>query len=316
MQSFRNARPGAISVVLSIACLLLPVPAAAFPMMAWTQPVIEYFNVGLGHYFLAANPNEMAAIEAGSAGPGWVRTGFSFDAYPVPLPAGTYCPGDCGTAVSRFYGTPGLGPNSHFYTANTVEAQFLQRPGSGWSFEKLEFSIPVPDAAGQCAAGLVPVYRVYNNRWMYNDSNHRFVADRGQRDRMLARGWVDEGMAFCAYGARGVPIKSFLVHIDLARKVLPSAECEDERVNLGPCMALNNLPVPRTLMGPYRYMEPPPGGFFERTGMTSLVNYVVDGSAPQAAIENVFVQGGTGSRTSVLGIHVDTRNRGSALLSR
>lgn len=308
-------RPRAISALLSAACLLTPLAARAFPIFASPQPVIEYFNVGLGHYFLAMNPNEMTAIEAGSAGPGWVRTGFSFDAYPIPLGLGTRCPGDCGVPVSRFYGTPGLGPNSHFYTANPVEAQFLQRPGSGWSFEKLEFSIPVPDAAGQCGPGRVPVYRVYNNRWMYNDSNHRFVADRAQRDRMLARGWVDEGVAFCAYGAREMPIKSFLVHVDLERKILPSAQCEDESVNLGPCMALNNLPVPRNLMGPYRYMEPPPSGFFERTGMTSLVNYVVDVSPTQAAIENVFVQGGTGSRTSVLGIHVDTRSRGAPLLS-
>ncbi len=315
MPSFRLPRPNIISALFSISCSLLPGAAAAFPLMARPEPVIEYFNVGLGHYFLAMNPNEMAAIEAGSAGPGWVRTGFSFDAYPVPVPSGTYCPGDCGTAVSRFYGTPGLGPNSHFYTANAAEAQFLQRPGSGWSFEQLEFSIPVPDAAGQCAAGLVPVYRVYNNRWMYNDSNHRFVADRAQRDRMLARGWIDEGVAFCAYGAREMPIKSFLIHVDLARKILPSAECEDERVNLGPCMALNNLPVPRNLMGPYGYMEAPPSGFFERTGVTSLLNYVVDASGPQAAMENVFVQGGTGSRTSLFGIHVDTRSRGSPLLS-
>ena len=272
MSRFQYARLAIVSGLLSIACLALPGTAAAFPLMARPVPVIEYFNVRLSHYFLAINPGEMAAIEAGSAGPGWVRTGFSFDAYPVPVPSGSYCPGDCGTAVSRFYGTPGLGPDSHFYTANPIEAQFLQRAGSGWSFEHLEFSIPVPDAAGQCAAGLVPVYRVYNNRWMYNDSNHRFVADRAQRDRMLARGWVDEGVAFCAYGAREVPMKSFLVHVDLARKILPSAECEDERVNLGPCMALNNLPVPRNLMGPYHYMEPPPSGFFERTGMSSLVN--------------------------------------------
>lgn len=280
--------------------------------MAWTAPVTEFFNVRLGHYFLAMNTDEIAAIEAGSAGPGWVRTGFSFNAYPIPLWWGTICPGNCGVAVSRFYGTPRLGPNSHFYTANAVEAQLLQRPGSGWSFEKLEFSVPVPDASGQCAAGLLPVYRVYNNRWMFNDSNHRFVADRAQRDRMLARGWIDEGVAFCAYGAREVPIKSFLVHIDLARKILPSAECEDERVNLGPCMALNNLPVPRS---PANVGETPPRDFFERTGMSSLLNYVVHGSGLQAAVENVFVQSGTGSRTSLLGIHVDTRSRGAATLS-
>lgn len=313
MTSLRRPRSGLISAVLSIACCILPSPAAAFPLLAWTQPVIEYFNVGLGHYFLATNPNEMAAIDAGSAGPGWVRTGFSFDAYPVTLPPGTYCGRpDCGIPVSRFYGTPGLGPSSHFYTANPVEAQFLQRPGSGWSFEHLEFSIPVPDAAGQCAAGLVPVHRVYNNRWMYNDSNHRFVADRAQRDRMLARGWIDEGVAFCAYGASEVPIKSFLVAIDLDRKVLPSSQCEDERLNLGPCMALNNLPVPRALAD---VGESPPHEFFARTGMSSLLNYVVEGSAPRAAVENVFVQSGTGFGTRAFGIHVDTRDRGDALLS-
>ena len=57
--------------------------------------------------------------------------------------------------------------------------------------------IALPDAAtGACAAGRVPVYRVWNHR---ADTNHRYTSDRGVRDAMAAQGWLPEG-----YGPDGV----------------------------------------------------------------------------------------------------------------
>ena len=69
--------------------------------------VTEFKNVHLNHYFLTANPEEVAAIDAGKSGPGWIRTGHGFRAY-------SSTNGSCGGClpVSRFYGTPGIGPNS------------------------------------------------------------------------------------------------------------------------------------------------------------------------------------------------------------
>lgn len=283
--------------------------ALAFPSPARPEAVVEFYNVDLGHYFLTVDPADVSAIEAGHAGPGWVKTGLAFSAYHQPLAADTYCSGDCGVPVTRFYGTPGLGPNSHFFTASQAEVDALRPPGTGWSLEHVAFSIPVPDASRQCGPGLVPVYRLYNNLWMVNDSNHRYVTDSGERDRTVAKGWTYEGVAFCAYRALEVPIKSFEVTIDLSRKILPSAECEDERISLGPCLAINQVPVPRSL---FSATAAPPPDFFAWTGLDAPFNYVIPGRPASAAAADVFVQGTAppGMATSTFGIRVSSASRG------
>jgi serine protease len=61
--------------------------------------------------------------------------------------------------VCRFFGTPGKGPNSHFYTADANECVVVkQNPGS--TFEAIAFSIEVAQA-GACKAGTTPVYRSF-----------------------------------------------------------------------------------------------------------------------------------------------------------
>ncbi len=60
--------------------------AAAFCLIAlcgFTTPtlaaeVIEFYNANLDNYFITADSNEAAAIDGGSAGPGWSRTGSTF----------------------------------------------------------------------------------------------------------------------------------------------------------------------------------------------------------------------------------------------
>jgi hypothetical protein len=42
---------------------------------------IEFYNQGTGHYFVTASATEALGIDAGAAGPGWVRTGRSFQAW-------------------------------------------------------------------------------------------------------------------------------------------------------------------------------------------------------------------------------------------
>ena len=304
MPSSRIARLLGIFCLLSASCG--STLALAFPTPARPEPVFEFYNVDLGHYFLTIDPADVAAIEAGYAGHGWVKTGLAFTAYRQPYAPDTYCPGDCGVPVTRFYGTPGLGPNSHFFTAIQAEVDALRPPGTGWSLEHVAFSIPVPDASGQCAAGLVPIYRLYNNRWRVNDSNHRYTASVAERERTVAQGWTYEGVAFCAYQALEVPIKSLEVAIDLSRKILPSAECEDESLSLGPCLAINNVPVPRALAS-----STPPRDFFDWTGLDTPFNYAIPGQ-PNAA-SDVFVQG-TGSpgvATSTFGIRVSSASRGA-----
>ncbi|MBK7473261.1 MAG: hypothetical protein IPI73_24155 [Betaproteobacteria bacterium] len=77
-----------------------------------SPPVVEFHNAALDHYFITAEPAEAAAIDAGSAGPGWSRTGLSFKQG-----------GD--TPVCRYYGSVAPGPNSHFYSAFAEECSLL-----------------------------------------------------------------------------------------------------------------------------------------------------------------------------------------------
>ncbi|KAB2844392.1 MAG: hypothetical protein F9K47_03770 [Burkholderiales bacterium] len=51
---------------------------------------------------------------------------------------------------------------------------------------------------GSCPVGTVPVYRVYNNRYMVNDSNHRFTTSLQIYNEMVASGWKGEGTVMCA----------------------------------------------------------------------------------------------------------------------
>ncbi len=155
-----------------------------------TATVYEFYNSSLRHYFRTADPGEAAAIENGAAGPGWSRTQDDFQAYA----AGSGAPG---SDICRFYTR---GANSHFYTGNASECEGLKNPNSGWIYEGLAFRIRIPTSS-QCGSGEKPIYRVYNNRYMYNDANHRFTSRADFVQQMVAQGWVAEGVAFCALGS-------------------------------------------------------------------------------------------------------------------
>lgn len=172
-----------------------------------TVSAVEFYNTLLNHYFLTADPAEMAGIDRGSAGPGWVRTGLSFNAYTLDSGIGEKA------AVCRFYGDMKLGadgkrigPNSHFYTANAFECEGV-KASPGWMYEALAFSVSLP-IEGMCEPGrdattilapdkLRPVYRAYNNRYMFNDSNHRYTPDIAVYQTMINQGWIGEGVVFC-----------------------------------------------------------------------------------------------------------------------
>ncbi|CAG9933091.1 protein of unknown function [Candidatus Nitrotoga arctica] len=51
-----------------------------------------------------------------------------------------------------------------------------------------------------CPGDTIPIYRLYNNRWMYNDSNHRFTTDTTEVKAMALKNWVSEGLVMCGAG--------------------------------------------------------------------------------------------------------------------
>jgi uncharacterized protein (DUF1800 family) len=171
---------------LSFAVALVASSAAAEP----TATAVEFYNANLGHYFVTATAAEAAIVDSGGAGPGWSRTGGTFGAYARATDAPGIVP------VCRFYGTPGSGPNSHFYTADAAECEYVKTLG-GWTYEGIAFYV-APAPGGKCPAATTPVYRTYNRGAARNDSNHRFTVDATVQARMVAAGHADEGVAMCA----------------------------------------------------------------------------------------------------------------------
>ena len=143
---------------------------------------VEFYNTTTGHYFLTANASEALGIDDGAAGPGWERTGRSFQVWSMKSAA----PADA-QPVCRFYSS---GANSHFYTASAGECQQLKMLEAternatgtvkGWGYEGTAFYVQTPTDSGQCPAGTTQIMRIYNNGFATGaGSNHRFVDDAG-----------------------------------------------------------------------------------------------------------------------------------------
>ncbi len=61
-----------------------------------------------------------------------------------------------------------------------------------WTFEGEVFHVVPPAQDGACAAGTIPVYRVYNDG-MGAAPNHRLMTDIALQSEMVTKGWVPEG---------------------------------------------------------------------------------------------------------------------------
>jgi len=180
-----------------------------------TATVIEYYAAALNHYFITADPAEAAMLDAGIAVPGWQRTGVTWHAWANAADRSDAVP------VCRFFGTPGVGPNSHFYTADANECTVVKQ-NAGWTFEGIAFYIEVPQS-GACAPGSEPIYRSFYPGATVVESNHRFLPDLTLHEQMSPPS-VLEGTVMCA------PLSSAQVRADAARLL--------EQATFGPTDAL------------------------------------------------------------------------------
>jgi hypothetical protein len=136
-------------------------------------PLIEYFHAGFGHYFITSIPDEIGNLDNGTF-TGWARTGLQFNAYAAPSANSV--------PVCRFFSAAFAPKSSHFYTPFATECASRQAD-STWTLESTDaFDIAVPAADGSCAAGLTPVYRLYNNG-QGGAPNHRYTTDLTARAR-------------------------------------------------------------------------------------------------------------------------------------
>lgn len=189
--------------------------------------ITEYYNTQTGHYFLATILDDVNALESGAKGP-WRRTGFHFQAWSLDG-------AEPGANVCRFYAA---GPDSYFYTGNADECASLKaHPESGWAYQGIFFHEYMP-VNGACEYNEIPVYRLYNNRAQFNDSNHRYVAATYLVDVMVAQGWTNEGIVFCADEAGQSPTHSYSI---LANHPQPLADCLDESYPQRSCTGVTGI---------------------------------------------------------------------------
>ena len=147
----------------------------------------EYFHAAYGHYFLTADPHEIANLDFSPGG--WARTGHAIrvwdddDASLLP--------------VCRFWSGQSFAPkSSHFYTPYADECAVV-RENRDWLFERNAFFVRMPEGAlgsRTCPAGTQTLYRAYNN-FMGGAPNHRYTTDPAVLDAMVAQGWIMEGEA-------------------------------------------------------------------------------------------------------------------------
>jgi serine protease len=98
--------------------------------------------------------------------------------------------------VCRFFGTPGIGPNSHFYTGYARECDIV-RKDAHWIEEGATFRARLP-VDGACANGERTVTRLFRPGATVTASRHRYVVDASLATVMQGQGWVLEGAVFCA----------------------------------------------------------------------------------------------------------------------
>ncbi len=159
-------------------------PLAAGPQQ---RDVVEFYNATLDHYFITAEPAEAVMLDADNVVTGWTRTGYQFKVNTEDAPTGV--------TACRFFGTPGRGPNSHFFTIDPSECNKVKSNGD-WTYEGPAFRAELP-VAGDCPANRVPVVRLYNNG-IGGQANHRFVTSHSEALLAVAKGWLIEGAVFCA----------------------------------------------------------------------------------------------------------------------
>jgi serine protease len=151
------------------------------------QLVYEFRNATTNHFFRTGSPPESSMIKGGSAGPGWYDTGEYFLAWRD---------GSQGARpVCRFYSYVF---NSHFYTANDGECNLVKN-NSDWQYEGIAYFAKLP-LNGTCPASSTPIHRIYNNRHMFKDGNHRFTTDLEIVQEMVSAGWQYEGVTMCGAG--------------------------------------------------------------------------------------------------------------------
>ena len=163
---------------------------ASVPAHGGIVRAIEFIHYPTGHYFQTADLPEAQLLVGGpwDYGMEWVTTG---QAYRVDD-----APGAGLAPVCRFFTGAFAHKPTHFFTAVQAECDAV-KANPAWFYEGIAFYAALPGAAGECAAGSIPIHRLYNNG-QGGAPNHAYTPDAARRDLLVQHGWFAEGTAYCA----------------------------------------------------------------------------------------------------------------------
>ncbi len=159
--------------------LALWAPQAA----AQVQIAVEYHHQAWDHYFVTTSPSEIAALDQGAFDGAWTRTGQTFAVWDRAVEAAQ--------PTCRFFSTAFDPKSSHFYTPFPDECAKVAASGD-WQSEGIAFYLSPTGADGSCPAGMVALYRLYNNGGG-GAPNHRYTTSDAIRRQMQSAGWTPEG---------------------------------------------------------------------------------------------------------------------------
>ena len=162
--------------------------------------ITEFYNPSLDYYFMTSRASDAALLDSFAA---WRRTGKVFSTY-ISQEPGTL-------GISRYYFDQiavNKSRGSHFYTLTQSEkdALLVLNPGNnrtpGLPFnegiDSYAFMPLIEGVGGSCAAGLLPVYRMFRGQMRFPDNpNHRFTTELSIYNSFVALGWDGEGVKFC-----------------------------------------------------------------------------------------------------------------------
>jgi Repeat of unknown function (DUF5648) len=191
MYSVVRPRFKAVAGMLFAACIAV-MGASAPSASAEVVRAVEYFHKDFEHYFVTANPQEIALLDGGVF-KGWWRTGQRYRVDDSPAP-------DL-VPVCRFFTAEYAGKASHFYTASAAECEHVKTMPD-WTYEGISFHVRLPDASGICGPGTTAINRLFNGG-QGGAPNHAYTSDPGKRDLLIKSGWISEGVVFCAPLAPG-----------------------------------------------------------------------------------------------------------------
>ncbi len=168
--------------------------------VATTTPMIEYYYSPLDYYFITSRAEDIAILDKITD---WARTGKRFNVYVAQQPNTL--------GINRYYFdrvAVNRTRGSHFYTLVQGEKTALTNlnpvnstaPGLPYDegVDSYAFAPLAEGVGGACAAGQMPVYRIFRGQARFPDNpNHRFTTDTAIYNSFVALGWDGEGVKFC-----------------------------------------------------------------------------------------------------------------------